>query len=336
MFQITSTKKLIQLLKPNLLFILIYYSFIIDTSAQQTPQYSQYMVNPIVINPAITGVENYIDATVAHRNQWVGFEGAPNTGVISLSAPLGLLSGKLEGNPNTSHSGIGAFIYTDTAGPNNLSGYFISYAYHLKVSENWFVSLGSFLGYTQFRFDDDDVILVQNPTGDPLIQNFSTSNFDMSLGVYAYSKTLFMGFSSNQIFDSNLNYSIADGIVTDGKVNRNYNFLLGGRISLDREWQIIPSVLLKSVSNSPVQWDLNTKAIYDNRFWFGGSYRHEESFYALAGFRFWNSLSVSYSYDFPISRIRNIQSGTHEIILSYRFSGKNGGGKKCYCPAYSM
>ncbi len=300
--------------------------------SQQAPQFSQYLQNSMVINPAITGTEDYIDFTVAYRDQWTGFDGAPRTGTFSFNAPSSSLFGRNNRAITESHSGIGAFFYTDKTGPIDRSGYYASYAYHLRVSEEWFVSMGTFIGATQFRFDESKVVLVQNPN-DVLVQNISTTNFDMSVGLYAYSKYLFAGLSANQLFDDEIPYEVTSGILTSGKINRNYNFLLGSRIEIDQDWNMVPSTFIRYTDNAPVQWDISTKFEYQNKLWGGISYRNEESVYALAGFKLWDSLSVGYSYDYPISNFRGNQSGSHEIVISYRLLGGN---NKCGCPVNSQ
>ncbi len=304
----------------------------ITSTAQQNPQFSQYLQNPLVLNPAITGAEDFMDFTLGYRNQWTGFQGAPKTGTLSFHAPTSLLFGTNRRAASESHSGIGAFIYADETGPIKQSGYYLSYAYHLQASEEWFVSLGTFVGGSQFSFNANDVELVENPN-DILVQNISNTNFDMSLGIYIYSKHIFMGIAANQIFDQEIPYNVQNGALTSGSLPRNYNALLGSRIQADRDWTIIPSGVIRTVENAPVQWDISVKAEYQNKLWGGISYRNEESVYALVGFRIWNSFSVGYSYDYPISEFSNNQSGSHEIVLSYRIFG---GSNKCGCAVNSL
>ncbi len=304
----------------------------IKSYAQQNPQFSQYLQNPLVLNPAIAGAEGFLDITLGYRNQWTGFEGAPKTGTLSFHTPTALLFGKNRRSTNGSHSGIGAFVYGDNTGPINQSGYYLSYAYHLQASEDWFVSLGTFVGASQFSFNANEVELIDNPN-DILVQNISNTNFDMSFGLYVYSKDLFFGIAANQVLDQEIPFDLQNGILTTGKQHRNYNFLIGSRVTMDRDWTIIPSGVLRTVENAPVQWDISVKAEYQNRLWGGISYRNEESVYALVGFRVWDSFSVGYSYDYPISEFRNNQSGSHEIVLSYRIFGGN---NKCGCAVNSL
>src|SRR6267154_3046411 len=57
--------------------------------AQQKPHYTQYILNPYIINPAITGIENYTDMKFSIRNQWVGLNGAPKSVYFTIHSPLG-------------------------------------------------------------------------------------------------------------------------------------------------------------------------------------------------------------------------------------------------------
>ncbi len=315
---------------PYRTIIILFLLLPIKNYAQQNPQFSQYLQNPLVLNPAITGAEDFLDITLGYRNQWTGFKGAPKTGTLSFHTPMSVLTDRR--SYSGSHSSIGAFVYSDDTGPINQSGYYASYAYHLQTSEEWFVSLGTFVGASQFSFNANEVELIDNPN-DILVQNISNTNFDMSLGLYVYSKYMFIGIAANQVLDQEIPHDLQNGSLTTGKQNRNYNFLLGSRIIADRDWTIIPSGVLRTVENAPVQWDVSMKAEYQNRLWGGVSYRNEESVYALVGFRVWDSFSVGYSYDYPISEFRNNQSGSHEIVLSYRIFGGN---NKCGCAVNSL
>lgn len=300
---------------------------------QQNPQFSQYLQNPFVVNPAITGVEDYVDISAAFRNQWTGFDGAPRTATVSFNSSLHLLKARLQRKKGETHQGVGAFLYTDDVGPIKQGGFYGSYAYHLRLNEAWFLSMGSFVGLTQFRYDSSEAVLLQNPN-DLLVQDFSDVNFDMSLGLYAYSDYLFAGFSVNQLFDNPIPYDVDNGVLTtDGRLNRNFNLLLGSRISLASDWEFVPSALLKAVANAPLQWDLGGKLVYENKFWGGLAYRNQDALIGFFGLRLSKNFLLSYSYDWALTRFSGEQAGTHEIILGYRFDF---GEQQCACPKYSL
>lgn len=302
-------------------------------NAQQNPQFTQYFQNPFVVNPAITGVESYLDLTTSFRNQWTSFDGAPSTATFSFNTPLHLLKKKLQRKEGQTHQGIGAFIYSDETGPFKKGGFYGSYAYHLKLSQDWFLSAGTFLGINQFKYDSSEAVLLNNPS-DILVQNLSTINFDMSLGLYLYSKYFFAGVAANQIFDNKIPFSVDNGIITtDGRLNRNFNLLVGSRLELSEQWEAVPSALLKTVADAPVQLELGAKMVYDDKLWGGLGYRNQDAVTILAGMRFLKDFLFSYSYDYAISDLNGKQSGTHEFIVGYRFDFGN---QKCACPNYSL
>lgn len=308
-------------------------SLLITTNlcAQQTPQFSQFIQNPFVLNPAITGAEDYSEITVAHRNQWAGLEGAPKTTSFTLNTAINnlKLSSLLHKSPNY-RQGLGVFVYSDEAGPIKQSTFSGSYAYHLKVSNNWHLSLGTFLGLSQFSFDDRNVVLVQDQN-DNLVQNFSSINFDLGVGIYAYSKQLFAGIAANQILNNSVNTDAESGF--SGKLQTNYNALLGTRVSFNEHYQWVPFTLFKATLSAPIQWELGSKLIYKNLLWGGISYRNQDAFIGFVGFKFLENFTFSYSYDATTTAFNSNQNGTHEVIIGYRFSLKK---QSCNCPIYSL
>ena len=65
-------------------------------NAQQLPQFTQYMINDYVFNPAIAGIESNYQMKSNIRNQWVGVNDAPRTTVLSIY-------GKHRDIPGTGH-----------------------------------------------------------------------------------------------------------------------------------------------------------------------------------------------------------------------------------------
>ena len=69
------------------LYIIFVFLLTYQMQAQQDPQYTQYMYNMNIVNPAYAGSFEGIAIGGLFRSQWVGLEGAPNTGTIALHAP---------------------------------------------------------------------------------------------------------------------------------------------------------------------------------------------------------------------------------------------------------
>ncbi|NCU33623.1 MAG: type IX secretion system membrane protein PorP/SprF, partial [Candidatus Moranbacteria bacterium] len=113
-----------------ILFVSIFGS--LTLSAQQLPQYSQYMYNKLAYNPGFAGATNGICVNGLIRQQWVGFketnpEGndfkvAPETYVFSLNAPINAIRG-----------GLGATIIQDKIGFQQDISVNLMYAYQAIV-----------------------------------------------------------------------------------------------------------------------------------------------------------------------------------------------------------
>jgi len=73
--------------------------------AQQDPLYSQYMLNPLLINPSYAGLNNNFNAMVGYRMQWTGLEGQPHT--LNASAHTSLVNNKI---------GLGILFVNDRIG----------------------------------------------------------------------------------------------------------------------------------------------------------------------------------------------------------------------------
>ncbi len=80
-----------------------------ETVAQQLQQYTQYMLNDFVLNPAIAGKgKDYWDCRTNSRYQWQGITDAPRTYIMSLQGPF-----------KNRKMGLGSTLFTDITGTFN-------------------------------------------------------------------------------------------------------------------------------------------------------------------------------------------------------------------------
>src|SRR6185295_3501783 len=76
-------------MKKTLLTIGLFVCIAGTVIAQQRPHYTQYILNNYILNPALSGIENYIDVKTSYRDQWVGLNGAPKTFYLTIHGPIG-------------------------------------------------------------------------------------------------------------------------------------------------------------------------------------------------------------------------------------------------------
>lgn len=275
--------------------------------AQQLPQYTQYMLNDLAINPAVAGKDEYADVRSNNRYQWVGITDAPRTYMLTLHSPL-----------KNRHMGLGTHIYTDIVGPTRRVGISLAYAYHIKIAKKTKLSLGLSAGIQQWGIDGHKLVLHDSGDDNLLIQYQTATVPDFGAGIYAHNDNWYLGFSAPQLYQSPIKLYV-DGdnkgtLVTHFLINGAYKFKLGD------DFKIEPSFLLKYANPAPMKIDVGLRAIYKEQIWLGGGYRHNDAFTALVGFMYKNYLMIGYSYDFTTTNLKKYSTGTHELMLGLRFS----------------
>ena len=305
--------------------ILILFCGVYVASAQQEQQYSQYMINPYTINPAVGGTEDFFDLKAGFRTQWVGLDGAPKTFYLSGHGTIGkdFRQYHHHGEHKAWH-GVGGYIYKDITGPISRTAFYASYAYNMPLTKHLRLSLGMFLGGKQYRLDPD---YFRNITDDNDAQlsggssAFSKLVPDANVGAWLYSKNYYVGLSTFQVLRSSLDFNglYKDGERTSFSRLANHYFVTGGvRLPIAREFDLIPSFAVKMVNPAPASIDLNLKAKLSDKYFGGVSYRFRDSFTALVGVTIARQLDISYSFDLTTSELRKYNSGTHEVIVGYR------------------
>ena len=285
---------------------------------QQRPHYTQYMINPFLVNPAVSGSEDYVDLKAGYRNQWVNMDGAPTTLFLSGHAPLGknrAMSSNRSKNKKNGWHGVGGIITNDVIGPSTNTTFSAGYSYHLKLSQGVVASLGLLGGLQSYRIDGSKLTTVDG--GDAAVAGVSgTSLADLSTGAWVYSKDFYAGLSVMQVFPQKI-FSPQDN---KGRLAQHY-FLMGGvRIPFgyDNEFTFIPSAVAKIVYPAPFTFDINAKLKYRDFVWGGISYRRTDAVAFLAGVLINSRIELSYSYDVNTSSLRRYNGGSHEIVVGYR------------------
>jgi type IX secretion system PorP/SprF family membrane protein len=311
--------------------------------AQQRPHYTQYILNQYIINPAITGIENYTDVKASHRLQWVGLLDAPVTTYFSIHGPIGKSDSRSTAtsfnkdryNPrgrtywdeytaSKPHHGIGLQIINDRTGPLNSFSAFGTYAYHLGLSVRTNLAAGIGVGIASNSINTEK-LQFYNGSVDPAVYGSGVINrirFDMNAGIYLYSADYFVGISAQQVAPSKIDFSEAYIRPQTGKTVPHFFATAGYRMMLGDDFNFIPSVMVKYVQPTPVQIEVNGKLQYLDFLWVGGGFRQNDGMSAMAGINISNVFNVGYSYDYTSSRLNSYTRGTHEILIGFLIGNK--------------
>ncbi len=270
--------------------------------AQQTPQYTQYMYNMSVVNPAYMIDEpGIIQLGSLYRTQWVGLEGAPKTANVFAHIPL---SDKIQLSANYINDKIGSKTII------NQNVFNLDFAYKLTITETTSLSLGLKAGVNQLGVDftKAETTTIQN------LQNTSHTSLNMGAGVYLFGRKSYVGISTPNLIPNQI--TSADKNVFKEK---SHFYLIGGYVfDVSRSIKFKPSTVVKYVNQAPLTFDVATNFLFNERFEIGASYRYQDAVNALVGFYINPNLRIGYAYDYSISDLDYFNKGSHEIILLYR------------------
>ncbi len=283
-----------------LFFVLLLTNFV--SHAQQDAQFTQYMYNTILINPAYAGSRGVMSLFAMHRTQWVGLDGAPVTNAFSINTPI-----------SNSKLGLGVSMTNDRIGPTQETNFAGDLSYTIKTSETFKLSFG--VKATANIFNLEVTKLNPDDQNDPKFQNLDNQiTPNVGAGVYFHSDKTYIGLSAPHLLTSK---QYSDNDVSVYKQTATYYFIGGYVFDLSSSVKFKPSILSKMVIGTPLQTDLSANFLLDDKLVLGGSYRWNGTVSAMAGFKISDKLFIGYGYDLETTRLSNYNSGSHEIFLRF-------------------
>lgn len=291
-------------MKRLLILLLSIIIFAVVANSQQLPQISLRHHNLFLNNPAVAGSTSSQEIKILHREQWAGFENAPTTSCISFHREL-----------NTTN-GLGGYIINDVTSPSSRFTINASYSYIIDM-DDVFLAFGLSGSIVQYRLHSD--ILTYRDINDPVMA-FNTEKRwrpEANIGLLLYSKRFYFGFAINQLLKSQFR-PFSTGDLGEIDMSRHIYFM-GQYDILSGFHKISPGLFIGYAKKSPVSAELNLSYSYQNSLMANLGYRLGDAFNIGIGYRF-GRFSVAYSYDIVSSTLRNINSGSHEVMLGIEIS----------------
>lgn len=302
------------------LILLLSVLFFTKLSAQQAPQYSQYLSNGLTINPAYAGSKKVLNLNALYRAQWENIEGFPSTQTISIDGPA------------FENMGLGFHVVNDNAGAQHQLAFFGSYAYRLKTSETGRLSFGLAAGASQFSLNASK--LITDVASDPLMLSSMESRTvpDAKAGVYYSTEKFYAGFSASDLL-ADLQPEHLSLLITQ---QRHYFLTTGFLTNLNDKFKLKPSLLVKENFRTPTNVDIHAFVLYNEKIGMGASYRTgvrlfsnaikdkslklNDAVVLMAEFYVKNNFRIGYAYDITTTALSG--SSSHELSLSYFFFKK--------------
>ena len=280
-----------------------------SASAQQDPEYTHYMYNMSVVNPAYaTGTPAMLNFGGLYRTQWVGAVGAPKTFTFFGHSAL---SEKIE---------VGASLISDDIGDGakKENNFYADFAYILKLGGKNKLSLGLKAGFTSLQTNFNGFVLQSGNVATDLAfaENINITKPNIGAGAYYFTDKYYVGLSVPNLLNSK-HIEEKSGINAYGSENIHAFLTAGYVFQMNDVFKLKPAIMSRFVPGAPVSVDLTANVLYNNKFELGAAYRINDAVSALMNINVTPSLRVGYAYDYTISNFGQFNSGTHELMLLF-------------------
>ncbi|MDX1350533.1 MAG: PorP/SprF family type IX secretion system membrane protein [Putridiphycobacter sp.] len=276
---------------------------------QQQAHFTQFQYNQFALNPALAGDKKGIAIKAGYRFQWIGLEGAPQSGHFSFCTPLKF--NKRGRSVNAPKHGVGVQLNSDSFGPWSNSQIHLTYAIKVTLKRDVTLAYGLSTGLKQVGFDAFSVNTL-NP--DLTVFNAQSSIVfpDARIGTWLNLKNAYFGLSIHNLFGGKMK-RIGQG----NRFQQHLYFTYGQRFKMDQDWYVVPSILFVKTKAMPFDFHLSVIVDYQNKFSFGVGFRRSDAVTMQVRFKISDLFSIGYSFDYTISKLQNNSWQSQELAGSY-------------------
>ncbi|MFN8282685.1 MAG: type IX secretion system membrane protein PorP/SprF [Chitinophagales bacterium] len=304
---------------------------VLNTIAQQDAQYTQFMYNKLPQNAAYTGSKEGLSIRALYRDQWTSkkgnaIDGAPKTTSFSIHSPF-----------KKESFALGFYFVNDRLGLEQKNQFDVTYAYRVSLGKKIKLSIGINAGLLWYKLNATEAILV-NPDDPKYRNNVSRVLPDVGAGLYIYHPNFYIGLSVPNFIRGQL-ANKGDHSST-AKRTAHFVAMTGGLIPLGKSLKLRPQVqycyLASAVQKVPHTFSFNLSLMIYDRVNIGAQYHtafqtknketkteNPDSFDFMLEVWPTKHLLIGYSYDYTLSKLSTVSSGSHEIIVGYDFASRN-------------
>ncbi|MEO9532850.1 MAG: type IX secretion system membrane protein PorP/SprF [Crocinitomicaceae bacterium] len=306
----------------KLVLIIATIASTLGANAQQDAMFTHYSFNTLGVNPAYAGSRDALTVLGLHRSQWVSFPGAPITQTVTAHMPI--VNDKM---------GVGLSLLHDKIGPTRNMGFFVDFAYRIRVGDKGKLAFGIKGGTSMLANELADLSTTDG--GDNTFAQNIQSQFlpNFGAGVYYQLPRFYVGLSTPRLLENDYQSNTTAGSVASEA--RHYFLIAGGMIDLtkDAKVQLKPTTFVKLTAGAPIEVDLTALFYFNQKFWAGPMFRTGDAFGVLAGLNINPQFSLGYSFDWSYGlNTGKYNAGSHELMLRYDFVFRDKG--KILSPRY--
>lgn len=303
----------------------------LGVQAQQQPLFTQYQFSALAFNPGYVRNNDAFTIQALHRTQWAGFEGAPQTQIITAAKPI------------EANASVGVSLVHHQIGVSRNIAFNAIYGYGIKLNKGE-LAIGLQASVINWSGNWDQLDFRDPQTEDPVFENrsFSRFFFNAGAGLFYHNKRYYFGISASSLFNNKM--IAADG--AQSSVQRHLYLMAGYLVPLKKDGQIFlkPSILLRGVgwlepffkegeelyyTDVPTQLDADLALVY-KQLMIGVTLRTAVEYFtnqssSLTSGNFWcsfllkNGLRLGVAYDYSLTEIKTHQVGSFEIMAGFEF-----------------
>jgi type IX secretion system PorP/SprF family membrane protein len=270
---------------------------------QQDPLYSQYLLNPLVINPAYSGLNNNFNVMAGYRTQWTGLDGQPQT--FNFSAHSSLVDNKV---------GAGVLVINDKIGNVSVTEANATFAYKLNLTNKTF-SFGMEAGVQSFK-SDYSALNIYDPSDFAFTGGERGTRMNLGFGAALKSEKYFIGLSIPRLLPS----TFKNGGQQIELYNQHF-YLMGSYVFyLNESIRFKPAVLLRGVKGAPASVDVALNVNFNTMHTVGIFTRNLNTYGVLLQTLLAEKYRFGYAFEMPTNKSVGTKFSTHEITLGVLLS----------------
>lgn len=297
------------------LLYLLFGGSILSLKAQDQVNFTQFYLNPYLINPSFAGIDGQSSFSVIYRRQWINIDGGPSIANVSLHTPV---------NTKTS---IGMSITNDKKGLLNNTGLLLTLAYNLPVADHSYLRFGLSAGGNWNTVDFEKF----ESSTDPAVANLLDKNASVAgnAGVSFHHKLFHLGITMPSIFSPSY---VSENAFTITEVKPFQSLLIhaSNRFYFNDNKNVFePYAIYRMNTGLPSQFELAGIVHLNHTIWAGGSFKQDFGISALGGIKLRHMFAIGGAYTLKNSGENELNSATFEVSINYLF-GKHKKGTHTY------
>ncbi len=274
-------------------------------SAQQISMFNSYTLNQFLINPSYAGLNGKTNIFGINRIQYAGFDGAPVT--YMLTADAGFKDKKF---------GVGGLLFSDRNALIAQNGFQLTYAYSIKLNENWNIGMGLNAGMVQWTLNFDQLNV--DDLDEDVLSNYksNSSTFRSDFGLRINSDKIEFGLAIPQVVTSKVKYS--DYVKNaNGKYTSIPHYIanLSYLVAIKDYLTVKPMVVVRGAQGIKPQIDVVGLVDWKNKAYASVGYRTGYAVSIGGGMVVSKGLTFGYTFDRPLNAINTVTAGSHEIMV---------------------